>query len=184
MTEKEIIKGCRKSNRQAQRKLYEVYSKKMMGVCRRYIKQKEIAEEVLINGFLKVYQNIKSFKYKGSFEGWIRKIMVNEALTELRKKYNLQFQVEINERNLAFSTQNKQSLMEKDILKLLQYLPVGCRTIFNLYVLEGYKHHEIAQMAGISENTSKSQLALARKKLQILILQFNIIKTKKIANNG
>lgn len=141
----------------------------MFGVCRRYIKNEQDAEDVMINGFFKVFTKIEQFNDKGSFEGWIRRIMVNESLMFLRK-YNMNLSIEIHENQAVTEMEPDTAIREEDILKLLDLLPIGYRTVFNLYVIEGYAHKEIAEKLGVSINTSKSQLIKARKKLQQLIL--------------
>lgn len=141
----------------------------MFGVCRRYIKNEQDAEDVMINGFFKVFTKIEQFNEKGSFEGWIRRIMVNESLMFLRK-YNMNLSIELNETQAVTEMDADSQIREEDILKLLDYLPIGYRTVFNLYVIEGFSHKEIAEQLGVSVNTSKSQLIKARKKLQQLIL--------------
>jgi len=141
----------------------------MFGVCRRYIKNEQDAEDVMINGFFKVFTKIEQFKDNGSFEGWIRRIMVNESLMFLRK-YNMNLSIELNETQAVTEMDADSRIREEDILKLLDYLPIGYRTVFNLYVIEGFSHKEIAEQLGVSVNTSKSQLIKARKKLQQLLL--------------
>ncbi len=163
MTEKEIIDLCRKNDRRAQKVLFETYSPKMFGVCKRYVKTREDAEDVLIEGMYKVMANIKSFKGNGSFEGWIRRIVVNESLMFLRKKHNFRLTIEISNIEIKTNISAQDHLEEQDILNLLNKLPTGYRTVFNLYVIEGYKHREIADMLGISINTSKSQLDISQK---------------------
>ena len=143
----------------------------MFGVCKRYLKTREDAEDVLVESFFKVLTNIHQFKGTGSLEGWIRRIVVNEALMFLRRRHNFSMTVEINNIDAPAPAKAMTRLAEQEILKLLDELPTGYRTIFNLYVLEGYKHREIAEMLGISINTSKSQLILARKRLQELLEQ-------------
>ncbi len=135
-------------------------------MCKRYVKQKEDAEDVLVNGLFKVLTNIHQYGGSGSFEGWIRRIVVNESLMFLRKNKHFKFTSEINEFDKATHVNAEDELMAQDILKLLNQLPTGYRTVFNLYVLEGYKHREIAELLGISINTSKSQLILAKKRLR------------------
>lgn len=170
MTEQELIEGCKSNNRLAQKVLYERFSAKMFGVCRRYVKTIENTEEVLMMAFCKIFKKIDSFSGKGSFEGWIRRIMVNEALMFLRKKYRFNEHADVTEIPVkAVEVSIEDELAAQDILKLLEQLPVGYRTVFNLYVIEGFKHREIAEQLGISINTSKSQLILAKKKLRMLI---------------
>ncbi len=169
LTEEELIEACRQGDRRAQKQLYEQFSPVMFGVCRRYVKSPQDAEDVLVEAFFKVLTNLHQFKSKGSFEGWIRRIVVNEALMFLRKRHNFRLTVELSEIDRPAPVRVVNELAAEDILSLLEQLPTGYRTVFNLYVLEGYKHREIAEMLGISINTSKSQLILAKKKMQSLL---------------
>lgn len=144
----------------------------MMGVCRRYVHRREDAEDILVEAFFKILTNIQQFRGTGSIVGWMRRIVVNEALMFLRKKHNFNMSLELDQDiTLATSKSIEDELAAQDILQLLNQLPTGYRTVFNLYVLEGYKHREIAALLGISINTSKSQLILAKKKLQQLLSQ-------------
>jgi RNA polymerase sigma factor (sigma-70 family) len=169
LTEEELIEACKQQDRRAQQQLYERFAPAMFGVCRRYVKSPEDAEDVLVEAFFKVLTNLQQYKGSGSFEGWIRRIVVNEALMFLRKRHNFRLTVEISEIDRPAVSRVVNELAANDILRLLEHLPTGYRTVFNLYVLEGYKHREIAEMLGISINTSKSQLILARKKMQHLL---------------
>lgn len=170
MTEKELIEKCQRNDRRAQRFLYEKYSGKMFAVCRRYVKSIENSEEVMIEGFCKVFKKMDMYSGKGSFEGWIRRIIINEALMFIRKKYRFSEHADITEMPVRATTVNvEDQLAAQDILNLLEKLPTGYRTVFSLYVIEGYKHREIAEMLGISINTSKSQLILAKRKLKVLV---------------
>lgn len=172
LTEEELIENCRKGKRKAQRELYDRFAPKMFGLCRRYVKNKQNAEDVLMQGFMKVYDKLGTFQSKGSFEGWIRRIMVNESLMFLRKQHDFTVSTEVSELPVRVVTLNAEDdLVAQDILNLLEQLPTGYRTVFNLYVLEGYKHREIAEELGISINTSKSQLILARKRLREMLEQ-------------
>ncbi len=171
MTEQQLIKACQNRERKAQQALYDRYSPLMYGVCKRYVRRAEDAEDVLIEAFFKVLTNIGNFKSEGSFEGWIRRIVVNESLMFLRKGHNFKHMLEITELEMPVSTTIIQELVASDILNLLSILPMGYRTVFNLYVIEGYKHREIATMLNISINTSKSQLILAKKRLRNLLEQ-------------
>ncbi len=166
MTEVELIAGCQQADTKAQKLLYERYVAQMYGVCKRYLKNDMDAEEALLNGFMKIYQHIASFEGKGSFEGWVRRIMVNEALGFLRKKEPLHLAIEDDHVQIASSGSADQELAEGELLELLLALPSGYRVVFNLYAIEGYGHKEIADMLGISEGTSKSQLSKARAMLQ------------------
>ena len=169
MTEQELIAACKKQDRKAQKLLFDRYSPKMFGICKRYLKNREDAEDVLIEGLFKVLTKIDMFHHQGSFEGWIRRIMVNQALMFLRKKHNFRMTVEVSNIEIKSQMNAEDDLAAQDILNLLEKLPTGYRTIFNLYVLEGFKHREIAEQLGISINTSKSQLILAKKRMRSLI---------------
>ena len=172
VTEQELVEACKNNDRIAQRLLYDRYSPAMFGVCLRYVKTREEAEDVLIEAFFKVLTNIGQYHGLGSFEGWIRRIVVNEALMFLRRRHNFNMTVEISAIDPpATPSRVVDELAAQDILKLLDQLPTGYRTVFNLYVLEGYKHREIAEILKISINTSKSQLILAKKRLQDLLEQ-------------
>lgn len=169
VTEQELIAGCKKQDRKAQKLLFDRYSPKMFGVCKRYIKNREDAEDVLVEGLFKVLTKIDMYSGNGSFEGWIRRILVNESLMFLRKRHNFKMTVEVSNIEIKTEVSAVDDLAAQDILKLLDKLPTGYRTIFNLYVLEGYKHREIAEQLGISINTSKSQLILAKKRLRTML---------------
>ncbi len=171
LTEKELIKALKRQDRKAQKLLYDQYAPKMFGVCKRYAKNREDAEDILMEGMFKVMTKIGMFKENGSFEGWIRRIVVNEALMFLRKKGNLLMTVEVNNLEVPSQISIIDELSAQDILNLLDQLPPGYRAVFNLYVVDGYKHREIAELLGISINTSKSQLILAKKRMQELVLK-------------
>jgi RNA polymerase sigma factor (sigma-70 family) len=173
LTEHELIERCRQQDAKAQRTLYERYAPKMLGVCRRYISSREDAEDVLVEGMFKVFDNIQGFQSMGSFEGWIRRIVVNESLMFLRKKRLLTVDTdgaELNSIDHATPLSIEHELAAKEILQLLEKLPTGYRTVFNLFVIEGYKHVEIAEMLNISINTSKSQLILAKDRMRRAIM--------------
>lgn len=137
----------------------------------RYMKNEVDAEDALIKGFYKVFSKLDSYKNAGSFEGWMKRIVINECLMLLRKNHNLNMTVAIDDAPIVSSLKIEfvDNLTYEDILNLLDELPVGYRTVFNMYCIEGYKHREIAESLGISINTSKSQLILARKKMRLLI---------------
>jgi RNA polymerase sigma factor (sigma-70 family) len=167
-TELQLIEGCRAGNRLAQQELFERFRRKMFTVCLRYLPDNFEAEDILLQGFLKVFNNLKQFSGQGSFEGWIRRIIVNEALMALRAKKMLFVEAsEIHHSQLsAVPEQLGFSLDTDDLMAMVQNLPEGYRTVFNLYAIEGYSHKEIGDMLGISEGTSKSQLSRARVILQ------------------
>ncbi|MEO6903913.1 MAG: RNA polymerase sigma factor [Bacteroidia bacterium] len=170
MTDEQIVEGCINKNAVAQKHLYEKYVRKMMGICLRYCDSTEEAEDVVQNGFISVFGNIHSFKATGSLEGWIRRIMVNTALTNIRKNKKLKNNIELDHVEFLLpSTQVTDEFAAKDLLKLIQTLPLGFRTVFNLYAIEGYSHKEIGEMLNISEGTSKSQYSRAKAHLQKLI---------------
>lgn len=173
MTEQEIIQGCLRQDRQSQKALYDRFAPMLFGVCKRYVKSTEDAEDVLIEGLFKAMTNIHKFSNLGSFEGWLRRIIVNECLMFLRKKHNFHTSLEVVHLDNPSKVNIEDQLIAEDILRLLHQLPPGYRTVFNLYVLEGLKHREIAEVLGISINTSKSQLILAKKRMQELLKKNN-----------
>lgn len=170
MTTNELLNRLKEQDRAAQKWLYERYSPLMFSVCRRYLHARQDAEEALVSGFFKVFSQVESYSGTGSFEGWIRRIMVNECLMMLRKNQPLTFpgdESQIPDRVDSFNIEA--DISAREILELLDQLPPGYRTVFNLYVIEGFKHIEIAETLGISINTSKSQLILAKEKLRTLL---------------
>lgn len=165
-----MIAGCKANDRRAQRAVYDHYAPLMGAVARRYCPREADAEDVVVGAFFRVFDRIDSFRDDGgSFEGWVRRIVVNEALMLLRKKHALRRASDLDEVNpshFSIDPVAADRLAERDILDLLDRMPIGYRTVFNLYVVEGYKHREIAEQLGISINTSKSQLILAKKRLR------------------
>lgn len=164
MTEQELISGCRKQDRLTQHYTYTFYGAKVLGLCKRYMKDRERAQEIVMNTFLLVFQKIDQYKNEGSFEGWILRITVNCCLMELRKKTN--FNLEVPPDDIQLPATDESILHDDDIESMLKTLPEGARIVFNLYAIEGYKHAEIAEKLGISEGTSKSQLNYAKEKLK------------------
>ena len=161
-----IINKCQKQEPESQKVLFDMYKDKLYAICLRYLKSHHDAEDIFIDAFYKILTKIDLYKGEGSFEGWMRKIMVNESLMFLRKKTNLHMTVEISEKDMEDdSTEDESEISYEEIMAILDELPTGYRTIFNLYVFEDYKHREIAEMLGISINTSKSQLILAKKRI-------------------
>lgn len=167
MTEKELIHQCILEDRSCQEELFRRYAGKMLAVCSRYTRHRLEAEDVLQDAFVKVYGNLTKYQFKGSFEGWIRKIVVNTALKKHARKsyknelYGVEYVPESSQNPSVVATLNAEYLMT-----LVQDLPVGYRTVFNLYAIEGYSHKEIADQLNIGESTSRSQLAKARGILQ------------------
>lgn len=166
--ETKIIKLAVENNRQAQQQIYSRFSSKMLSVCRQYIKDIQLAEDVMITAFMKVFTNLSKFENKGSFEGWIRRIMVNECISYLRVQKKVKFAEDEFFVEESFNEIESQFTVEQ-IQYLIDALPDGYKMVFNLYAIEGYKHNEIAKMLGINEGTSKSQLSHARKMLQTQI---------------
>ncbi len=179
-SEEDIIEGCKSGDREAQHKLYALYASKFFGICRRYMKDERDAEEVLTNGFMKIFENISKYKGEGSFEGWMKRIQVNEALMYIRKNRQMFLEVDIDTTQLDTGFSWTQNDMEtEELLKVIQALPVGYRTVFNMYAIEGFSHKEIADKLEISENTSKSQLSRARALLQTKVQTRNQFKQKR-----
>lgn len=167
-----LIRKAAKNNRKAQHVLYEIHAPKMLSVCRFYVKDVQKAEEVMLNGFFKAFTNLKSFKNEGSFEGWLRKIMVRASISFLRQQKNIEFLVE--EIDASHNCNNINTEMEvAEIQQLIDELPEGYKMVFVMYAVEGYKHHEIGDLLNISEGTSKSQLFKARQMLQKKINESN-----------
>lgn len=181
-TEEQIIAGCAGGDRKFQQLLYNMFAGKMFAVCMRYASEYNTAQDLLQEGFVKVFRNIEKFRGEGSFEGWVRRIFVNTAIEHYRKQVNL-YALHDSEVNYYehYDTNALESLKHEDILKMIQKLSHGYRTVFNLYIIEGYSHKEISEMMGISEGTSKSQLARARYLLQKMIVQ-NAEIAKQSAN--
>ncbi len=181
--ETDLIRACKKHNAKAQRMLYDKYASAMLGLCKRYIRGEMEAEDVMINGFMKVFVKLDLFEGKGSFEGWMKRIMINEALGYIRKNKAMYLEIEIEAADKEPDFDKLLTELEtKDLLKMVNELPSGYRTIFNLYAIEGYSHKEIADMLGINENTSKSQLSRARMHLQKKLLASEKVLEQKIIN--
>lgn len=179
MSENELIAGCQKQDSKIQNIVYKTYAPKVFGICKRYMKDRERSEEMAMNTFLTVFQKTNQFKSEGSFEGWILRIAVNSCLMELRKKTNFENEYQLDNLQSTIENEVLDNLDENDIEKMLQILPEGARIIFNLYVMEGYKHLEIAEKLNISEGTSKSQLNYAKEKLKKIVTVFNQSKIKE-----
>jgi RNA polymerase sigma factor (sigma-70 family) len=164
MDDDALIKACLSGDPLAQRKLYERFSRKMMGVCMRYTGNEYEARDVLQDGFVKVFEKLGTFSGQGSFEGWVRRIFVNTALDAYRKSKQDRMLQDIDE--VGYHLDSGQDIVSditaQDLLKMLQKIPAGYRMVFNLYVIEGYSHKEIGEQLNISESTSKSQFSRAR----------------------
>lgn len=163
------MEQCKKGDPKSQKQLYDMYAPLFMSMAMRYMKNFPEAEDVMVMGFFKIFDNINKFKGEGSFEGWMKRILVNEALMQIRKQSNLYMTIELSEVDQADDSSVIDDMAYEDLLELLDELPPGYRTIFNMFVIEGYKHREIADLLDISINTSKSQLILAKKRMRELI---------------
>ena len=174
-TETQLIAALKRGEGRAHKVVYERFSGKMLAVCIRYCANRDDAEEIMLDGFMRVFEKIEQFREDGSFEGWIRRVMVTESLMFLRKNKQWRQEVPIEdvtvEPDYAWADT---SVNENDLLRMVNQLPDGYRTVFNLYAIEGYSHAEIAEMLGISEGTSKSQLSRAR-----MLLQANLKKLEQ-----
>lgn len=168
MDEQQLIEGCKSGNRLAQRELYEKFSRKMMAVCLRYVSDRETARDILQDGFVKVFTNIESFAGQGSFEGWVRRIFVNCALEYLRKSDILRESMDLDESNdlVHPDASALEDISAAELMQLVQELPAGFRTVFNMFAIEGYSHKEVGEALGITESTSRSQFTRARQLLQ------------------
>lgn len=171
--ETKLIQRAAKQNREAQHVLYELYAPKMLSVCRYYVRDVHQAEEVLLNGFFKVFKYIKTYKSEGSFEGWIRKIMVRESISYLRQKSKIEFSEDDGYLKKEYTNNINSNIEVAEIQQLIDSLPEGYRMVFVMYAIEGYKHQEIAELLKISEGTSKSQLFKARQMLQKKLKELN-----------
>ena len=171
--ETKLIERAAKQNREAQHVLYELHAPKMLSVCRYYIKDVYQAEDVMLNGFFKVFKYLKTYKHEGSFEGWIRRIMVRESISHLRQKKTIEFAVEDDYLDQGSANNINTNIEVAEIQHLIDSLPEGYRMVFVMYAIEGYKHNEIAELLKISEGTSKSQLFKARQMLQKKLKELN-----------
>lgn len=178
MTEGELIAACINKDKRAQKKLFDQFSPKLMGVCLRYAQDRDEAQDMLQDGFIKIFQKIETYSGKGSFGGWLHRAMVNTCLDHIRKNSKFRYKVEIEKADLE--TDNAESalsvLRTKELLQLIQELPEGYRIVFNMFAIEGFGHKEIAEELNITENTSKSQYRKARLHLQKAISKLDRIE--------
>jgi len=165
--ERDLIRACIAGDRAMQQELYRRFAPKMYAVCMRYANNADDAQDLLQEGFIKVFRNLEKFRAEGSFEGWVRRVFVNTSIEHFRRKNTL-YSITEKEENIIEDADITalDNLAEKDIINLVQELSPGYRTVFNMYVVEGYSHKEIGNILGISEGTSKSQLARAKAILQ------------------
>jgi RNA polymerase sigma factor (sigma-70 family) len=169
----ELIKRCKANERKAQELLYKQFASKMMGVCLRYATDRMEAEDMLQNGFIKVFQKIEDYRGDGSFEGWIRRIMVHSSIEYYRKYHKMVQLVDFDDAGIDTSVDAlaTSKLAANDLMALIRQLAPGYRIVFNLFAIEGYTHKEIAEMIGISEGASKSQLSRARSVLKEQVIK-------------
>jgi RNA polymerase sigma factor (sigma-70 family) len=176
LTERDLIKGCLQEDRHCQEVLFQRYAGKMLTVCRRYARHELEAEDLLQDAFIKVYDNLEKFKFKGSFEGWIRRIVINTALKNYQKSSYKKERIGLESYDdRPIDPDAVAHLQEEELLKLIHQLPDGYRMVFNLYVIEGFSHKEIAEIMEIGESTSRSQLVKARNMLKKQILKMQTI---------
>jgi len=175
-SDEELLTGCIKNKRLSQELLYRKYAKKMYGICLSYASDRDMAQDILQESFIKVYKNIRNYKSEGSLEGWIRRIIVNTALDHLRQKTRLQNYIsdKVEKIREVEDTSAIEILQTQDILNQVAKLPDGARVVFNLYALEGYTHREIAEKLEITEGTSKSQFNRARKLLMDMLNKLSV----------
>jgi RNA polymerase sigma factor (sigma-70 family) len=180
MTEEAILKGCLTNNAVAQRELYNKYSPKMLAVCYRFAHNREDAEDMLQEGFIKVFSQIHTFENRGAFEGWIRRIVVHTCINILKKNKKFNESVDIiHATSVQVREESVPSIVQaKQVVECIRLLPIGYRTVLNLYAIEGYSHKEIADILEIEESTSRSQYTRAKAMLEDILLRKKIIVNK------
>lgn len=185
MTEQAIITGCLQNDASAQRELYNRYSPKMLSVCYRFGQSREDAEDMLQEGFIKIFTQIHTFQNKGAFEGWIRKIIVHTCINFLKKHKKFNESVDLAYANyLQVKEETVPSIMQaRQIIECIRLLPIGYRTVLNLYALEGYSHKEIGEMLDIEESTSRSQYTRSKAMLESILIKKKIIEKPQEAFN-
>ena len=177
MVEELLLEGCKQNNSSAQQELYNKYSPKMLSVCYRYAKTREDAEDMLQEGFIKVFTQINQFESRGSLEGWILRIMVHTCINHLKKNKRFNESIDIlHAENIGIREDYIPATMQaKQVVESIRALPIGYRTVLNLYAIEGYSHKEISSMLDIEESTSRSQYTRAKNLLESLLLKRNIL---------
>ncbi len=179
ISEEEIIRRSLTGDRVSQKALYDRYASKMFGVCLRYATDYQAAEDILQEGFIKAFRHLERFRFEGSFEGWLRKIMVNSAIEVHRRKNNMYPIVDVENTEVEFYDESAlDKLAAEDLMQMIETLSPGYKTVFCLYAIEGFSHKEIAEQLNISEGTSKSQLARARYILMEMVEQRTGLKRK------
>lgn len=179
--QQELVEGCRKRERSAQKQLYDAFAGKMFAICLRYVKNRSDAEDILQDSFIKIYENIDTFRGDSPLQYWIKSIVVNTALKHIRKQKNLMELDDVHTytNHVVDSELTLSGFQMQQLMGFIQELPTGCQTIFNLYAIEGYQHNEIAELMGISEGTSKSQYSRAR-----MLLQQKLNKEQRFDNES
>ena len=183
MTEFQLIEGCIAGNPLAQRELYNVFSAKMLSVCYRFAGNREDAEDMLQEAFIKVFSQVHSFENRGSFEGWIRRIVVHTCINLLKKhkKFNEALDIDEVGANILVRETAIGAIQAKQVVECIRQLPVGYRTVLNLYALEGYSHKEIGEMLDIGESTSRSQYTRAKNLLEQVLISKRIIEQPELS---
>lgn len=178
MTEQSILAGCLNNDPSAQRELYNRYSPKMLSVCYRFANSREDAEDMLQEGFIKVFTQMHTFQNKGAFEGWIRRIIVHTCINFLKKNKKFNNSIDLEQADyLEVKEETMPSVMQaRQIIECIRLLPLGYRTVLNLYAMEGYSHKEIADMLDIEESTSRSQYTRAKSMLEAILVKKRIIE--------
>ena len=182
INEQDLVRACQRNDRKAQTAFYNMYKGKLMGVCRRYARSKEEAEDIYQEAFVKVFNNIKSLEKPEAVGAWVRKTVIHTAINYYHA--NLKFQQNTDYETVVLSNDDYPNILatlsSEDLLALIHQLPDGYRMVFNLYVVDGYNHNEIGQMLGISENTSKSQLSRAKELLRKQLKKLGIVSYERI----
>jgi RNA polymerase sigma-70 factor (ECF subfamily) len=179
LSDSDLVKGCLKGEQKCQSLFYQKFARKMYGVCVRYCTDPENVEDVLQDGFIKVFGKLKSYRFEGSLEGWVRRIIVNNAIDSIKITPVMVKYEDVDESEFEIENENViDDMAAEEVLNLINELPLGCRLVFNMYVIEGYNHNEISEILEISVGTSKSQLSRARKLLQekLLILESSTLE--------
>jgi RNA polymerase sigma factor (sigma-70 family) len=181
VTEHELILSCINNNSAAQEKLYNMHSSKMLGVCYRYAKNREDAEDMLQEAFVKIFSQMAQFRFEGSFEGWLRRIVVHTCINVLKRNKKFSDSIELTTNlNIQSNPDIVPSIIQaKQVVECIRLLPAGYRTVLNLFAIEGFSHKEIAQLLQIEESTSRSQYTRAKGLLETILIEKNILQTSK-----
>lgn len=175
--ERTLIERCQNGDRDALEQLYDRYAAKLRGICLRYSKSEHEAEDIFQDAFIKILNNLKSYQHKGSFEGWLKRIVINAAIDHIKKYHNFKNHISCDEVNDGerLCAVNPDMLAASELLEIIKKIPSGYNTVFNLFVIEGYTHPEIAGMLNISESTSRSQLSKARNYIKNILRKYDCV---------